>query len=89
MKFITLYKRWMEEGQMPSAGLCSSLPDSLLDSEEFDLCSANHEEAMKSGEEGGGYAWWGIENMEVEGFYELTPLRQNIMLLCACMKEEY
>lgn len=87
--FLSLYNQWIRRGKLPmiwSGGLCSSLPNHLYQSEAFKMIEPQTEDDIRFGE-----AYWGcgepLASWEVEQ-YGFTPLRQTIMLLCACLNGE-
>lgn len=88
-KFIDCYNDWIKNRVMPYSGMCDSLPKYLRDSKEFKIISPTIEEALNHCKEGGLVLHWGVMDLENENLFEFTPLRQTIILLCACMRNEY
>lgn len=84
MKYLELYYDWMESGKIPykvtkktNGGLCSIFPKSKL----LQLCLPEN-----------GFTYYcGFSNEWALGdpATVFTPLRQNIILLMACMANEY
>lgn len=88
-KFIDCYMKWMEEGRLPYNGLCVSLPYDLSSSATFELINPDFMEKIKNQAEGGDFMFWGVTDRSKQTNKELTPLRETILLLCACINEEY
>jgi len=89
VKFIDLYYEWGQSEKMPNDGLCDSLPDKLYKRKSFQSIIPTENEKHENAVNGGRYLFWGITDLKTEYFGDFTELRQNIVLLCACMEEEY
>lgn len=93
MKYINLYRRSIHIGRLPKNGLCNCLKknrewDSLPEEMELMLPLDNQ------------LTYWGHEWCDKNPYaeipkhlkrsihYDLTPLRQNILLFCAAMAVE-
>lgn len=89
--WLDLYKKWIKAGQLTPhygngtcGGLCSAIPADLLKSEIWKIVSPEIGETN-------GTAYWaaGDEiNDMLEECYGFTPLRQNLILLCAALNNE-
>jgi len=88
-RFIDLYYDWMQDGIMPQEGLCNSVPWQLKGIF-FDLQPFLYEKEQLR-EEGFCEVLWasGLPEGHKEEWYSFTPLRQTIILLCACINNEY
>jgi hypothetical protein len=92
MKFLTLYSRWSSTGLLPDIGLCNSVPYELKDV--LNDFGPTKEEIEELASEGLSKGCWGsglplIEDNADRRFYEFTPLRQTIILLCAALNGEF
>jgi len=92
MTFLKLYEKWMEAGQLPSHGLCLSVPaklESILNElEPID------DDCLQLTDQGYSIIYWGSDVPKRSKGYELskeqfTPLRQTIILLCAALNGEF
>lgn len=93
MKYLSLYRRCLKLGKLPKKGLCNCLKKYDWDSlpEELKLVLPHDPHFTYWGHE------WCIDNPTAEIpttkkndiHYGLTPLRQNILLFCAAMAEEF
>lgn len=91
-KFIDYYNEWVKTGVMPDHGLCASLHESLVISKEYELIEPSNYDFDKLFLEGKSTIYWGDnkkyptkESVRVA----FNELRQNLVLLCACMRNEY
>lgn len=89
MKYLPLYYKWMNTGQLPSYGLCHSFGDSMH--EQLSLFEPQDSEEYPYMKED--YIWrcfWAADG-ETNGrnkMSEFTPLRQTIVLFLAAMNGE-
>lgn len=89
MKFLELYEKWMKAGRLPEDGLCDSLPAELIKSEAWELIEPDVMERWLNSREGGGYNYWGMENLFADKENDFTPQRQTIMLVAAALNGEF
>jgi len=80
-KYLPLYYKWMKQGRIPNDGLCNSLDYS----EEFRLYFANN---LRGYWGYNGESTHNLCEIDPEGPYKFTPLRQNIVLFLAAMNGE-
>lgn len=94
-KYLALYKEWLESGRIDPIypgnynGMCGLFEHDEL----FKLLRPTSEDVDELVAENKCTAWWGSEMSSKESFSEkgwssFTPLRQNIVLLMACMAGE-
>jgi hypothetical protein len=81
-KHLDFYYKCLEKKRMPSDGLCDCADMGLLNKKIFNLFLPSESERVD-----GNWLYWasGSGNWET---YEFTPLRQNIVLLMACLNGE-
>lgn len=102
-KYLSLYKQAIRLGRLPKRGLCNCLKrkaftvNSELEINYWDLLPKELKLLLPEDSQ---LTYWGHEwcasnpmaeiptHMKNEIHYELTPLRQNIILFCAAMAEE-
>lgn len=90
-RFIDLYYEWMEAEALPESGICHSLPKSLVGL--FEMFMPTVIELSDLREQRLPIIFWGYgepvknTNTFTRG-HIFTPLRQNIILLCAAMEGE-
>lgn len=92
--FLEFYNNCIENKTMPSDGLCNSIGQ-LKNNRAFELITPNDEELAVLSDEGKSPVYWGYEipngskkYSQVEKYVKFTPLRQNIILLCAAINNE-
>jgi len=88
-RFIDLYYDWMDDELLPKEGLCASMP-ARLEKIFFDF-KPSSEEKIQLIKEGFCNVLWasGLPEGHKDEWYSFTPLRQTIILLCACINNEY
>lgn len=79
--FLNFYNRCVEFGAMPVNGLCAQFHGNAIFTGFIDPEFGNNE------------TYWGFEfertdDNEMQMWYEFTPLRQNVVLLCAAINNE-
>jgi len=92
LKFIDYYNEWAKTGIMPNYGLCNSLHQELVLGKEFELIQPSHEDLSKLISENKSTVFWAnnVPRPVKESVYkDFNELRQNLVLLCACMRNEY
>jgi hypothetical protein len=85
---LELYKEWAEKGMIPDQGLCLT---ELGRTESFWMIQPNDDEEIDESEFVKRLYWgFGEENYESNNdvVYTFTPLRQNLVLLIACLEQE-
>ena len=91
-KFIDYYNDWAKTGIMPDNGLCNSLPEELVLGKEFELIQPSCEDLHKLISENKSTTFWGNNCKRPymgDHYIAFNELRQNLVLLCACMRNEY
>lgn len=87
MKLIDLHKRWCKSGRLPMIGLCYTI-DRFGEKEDLDYLLMFKPDKIINSFRGRywGYGKFGggVDNVVCE----YTPLRQTIVLLICCMKNE-
>ena len=68
-------------------GLCSSLPDELLNTEAWEMIIPNREELFELAKKGKPSLYWGNETF-FDSCYDVTDTRLNILLIAACLNGE-
>lgn len=93
--WLDLYNEWMKTSRISHEGLCNSLPAKLRMMKGWKLILPSDEERFQLKEEGKSQLFWGYEEcwMSInftrdKKYYEFTPLRQTIILLCAALNNE-
>lgn len=84
------YYKWLEEGEMPETGLCSSLPFDLIDTDAFFMMEPTEKDYDKIAKRKEAQIFWasGVKYDDPKRRYTFTPLRQTIVILCALMEGE-
>lgn len=78
-KYLPLYYKWVKDGEMPGAGLCSSFDYSGLGFDHLtDEFCADQLDAYS-------LSWTFFQQ---SNNYEFNATRQNIVLLLACLNNE-
>lgn len=93
LNFIQFYKKYVGK-KLPGVGLCNSLPIALLESEEFKRVKPTEKDQYNIRREWDSLTYWGsglniLTSKSSERQRTFTPLRQTLVLLCACMRNEY
>lgn len=86
--YLYYYKKWMRAAEMPSKGLCASLPYHLANNEIFEMITPTpHNEWELFHIDHSPRVYWGKEDFNISN-YELTPRRQTILILLAILNGE-
>lgn len=88
-KLITLYKEWMDGGELPEDGLCNSLFYTKYH-ECLDMFEPTDDELIELAASGLSQSYWGsgLKADCNDRYYAFTPLRQTIVLLICAMNNE-
>lgn len=82
-KYLPLYKKWMETGELPCTGLCASFREEGMSYYELDNNFLTGNEIFNlNGWYASGY------DRDVYTLGKFTPLRQTIVLFMAAMNDE-
>lgn len=89
--WLDLYKKWTRTGKMTPksnkyyyGGLCSAVPLKLQKGIIWNLVKAQHGDNLNSASLCG---YWASSSCNEE-VHDFGPLRQTIILLCACLNDE-
>lgn len=88
-KLLKLHKKWLELGEMPSIGLCCSLPKEY--EKTFKFLHPTFNDSVLLSKEGMSYVYCGCEIKDakcITKWFSYTPLRQSLVLLLAEMIED-
>ena len=85
--FYDYYCYFTDLGELPTPGLCSSLPNELQNREAWRIIKPNIQDIITLLEEGSPTGHWGRGSFAYNR-YELSPLRQTLLLLAACLNGE-
>lgn len=86
--FYDCYCDYKRKGQLPSAGLCNSLPSILLRTDAWYIMLPTPENLKDLERENLPTIYWGLGSNRYH-CRGLTPLRETILLLAACINKEY
>lgn len=84
-RYLAFYKRCIERGALPSAGLCGTR---ISNTPLFDQITPSASDINKLRKANLPSSFWGMETFSVTGLRDFTPLRQNLVLLLAAMNNE-
>ena len=90
--YLDLYKEWMREEKIPNTGLCWSVPKRIKKNI-FKYIKPTPEDIKMLNKQNISSTWWGYgiprrnETFNTR-LCKFTPLRQNLILLCAALNDE-
>ena len=83
MKYLDLYKRWVEDGYMLCPGLCTAFGGDTI----FGVMCPTSADILELKYEGCTTMYWGSDDWSNK-IYEFTELRQTIVLFMAALNDE-
>jgi hypothetical protein len=89
--FLDAYRKFAAAGELPESGIYCSLPTEATRSETWRIIEPDNKESNALGRKDLSICYWdsGLPWNDSNKYRAFTPLRANILLLCACVNGEY